>query len=174
LRVRTDLGYSFAQQAVVPSQGDWQPEMIEAIQTGQAVVRNPEPTGGERLAAARVGDGDGGQALALPLKVREEVVGALSFYKDVEGGAWTPAETELLGRLVEQLGAALESAQLYQETQRRAAREQSIRQVTEQMHRTVDVEAILQNTVVELAKALGVPRAYVRLGTEAELLRNGE
>ncbi len=38
------------------------------------------------------------------------------------------------------------------------------------MRGAVDVEAILQNTVAELARALGVPRAYVRLGTESELL----
>jgi GAF domain-containing protein len=77
---------------------------------------------------------------------------------------------ELLQRLVDQLGAALESAQLFQETQRRAAREQAIRQITERMRSAVEVETILQNTVSELARALGVPRAYVRLGTEAELL----
>jgi hypothetical protein len=78
--------------------------------------------------------------------------------------------------MVDQLGAALESAQLYQDTQRRAAREQAIRQITERMRSAVEVETILQNTVSELAKALGVPRAYVRLGTEAELLssRGGE
>ena len=67
------------------------------------------------------------------------------------------------------MGLALESAQFFQETQRRAAREQTIRQVTERMRSGVNVEAILQNTVTELARALGAPRAYVRLGTEEEL-----
>jgi GAF domain-containing protein len=71
---------------------------------------------------------------------------------------------------VEQVGTTLESARLFQETQRRAAREQAIRRITERMRGAVDVEAILQNTVAELARALGVPRAYVRLGTESELL----
>lgn len=169
---RPEWGYSFVHQTVLPSQGDWQPEMVEAVQTGHAVVRSTDPVGGEPLEAARPGDGAGGLALALPLRVRDDVIGVLSFYKDAKDGAWRAEEAELLQRLVEQLGAALESAQLFQETQRRAAREQAIRQVTEQMHRSVDIEAILQSTVVELAKALGVPRAYVRLGTEQELLPN--
>jgi GAF domain-containing protein len=96
------------------------------------------------------------------------VIGALGFAKDA-GQTWSPAESALLERLVQQMGSALESAQFFQETQRRAAREQAIRQVTERMRSAVNVEAILQNTATELARALGAPRAYVRLGTEAEL-----
>jgi GAF domain-containing protein len=170
LRSRVDWGYSFDRQTIGPVEGDWQSEMIEALQTGQAVVHGPEHIADTGPDLVKGEDGVKGPALAIPLKVREDTVGVLGFYRDAGDRAWTPGETELLQRLVDQLGAALESAQLYQETQRRAAREQAIRQITERMRSTVEVETILQNTVSELAKALGVPRAYVRLGTEAELL----
>lgn len=155
LRTRADWGYSFDLHAVMPVQGGWQPEMLQAMQSGQPAEGSSAETG---------------SGLAIPLRVREEVVGVLSFYKDSSDEMWTARETELLRRLVTQLGVALESAQLFEETQRRAAREQSIRQVTEQMQSAVGVEDILQSTVAELARALGAPRAYVRLGTEAELL----
>jgi GAF domain-containing protein len=170
LRSRVDWGYSFDQQTLGSVEGDWQPEMLEALQTGQAVLHGPEHVATDGTAISEGVDGLQGPALALPLKVRQDTIGVLGFYKDAGDGAWTPGEMELLQRLVDQLGAALESAQLYQETQRRAAREQAIRQITERMRSTVEVETILQNTISELAKALGVPRAYVRLGTEAELL----
>jgi hypothetical protein len=157
--------------------------MIDAVRAGKMVVRNaalasgayPETVAGEgpeslveeySLAAG----GLRGPALALPLKMRDDVIGVLSFHKDPEDEAWTSSEMEMLHRLTDQLGAALESAQLFEQTQRRAAREQAIRQVTDQMRRAVDVEAILKSTVAELAEALGVPRAYIRLGTEMELL----
>jgi GAF domain-containing protein len=198
LRSRRDWGYTFAHHAVAPAQGEWRPEMIEAMQTGRAVIRSSdlnsaeifEEQGDQAALSSRrqdgipgVTEGEGilesaGQpteaepVLALPLKVREDTIGALGFYRDAQDGEWTPEETQLVQRLVDQLGAALESAQLFQETQRRAAREQAIRQITERMRSAVDVEAILQSTVVELAKALGAPRAYVRLGTEAELLHS--
>jgi GAF domain-containing protein len=165
LRGRTDWGYVLAHQTFVPVPKDWQPEMIETMRTGRAVVRSSEPVEG-----TEAGDGASGPMLALPLKVRDDVIGALSFYKDSGDAAWTDDEMELLHRLVDQLGAALESAQLFQETQRRAAREQAIRNVTEGMRRSVDMETIVQSTLAELARTLGVPRAYVRLGTEAELL----
>jgi len=170
LHSRGDWGYSFDQQAVRPAEGSWQPEMIEALRTGQIVVHGPEHV---TVTSTEVDRGENGAeepVLALPLKVREDTVGVFGFYKNAGDRAWTPGETLLLQRLVDQLGAALESAQLYQETQRRAAREQAIRQITERMRSAVEVETILQNTITELAKALGVPRAYVRLGTETELL----
>jgi GAF domain-containing protein/HAMP domain-containing protein len=107
--------------------------------------------------------------IAMPIVVRDQTIGTLVFSKETEakaGRTWSDDEVALMRAMVEELGQALESARLYQDTQRRAAREQTIRQVTEQMRRAVDVEAILQSTVVELAKAMGAPRAYVRLGTE--------
>jgi GAF domain-containing protein len=170
LRSRTDWGYSFVHQSVTSIQGGWQPEMLEALRTRRAVVRGPTPLEAKSPTPLEEGDGAGGAALAVPLKVREDVIGVVGFYKDSADETWTPDEMQVLQRLVDQLGATLESAQLFRETQQRAAREQAIRQVTEQMRRAVDIEMILQSTVVELANALGAPRAYVRLGTEAELL----
>jgi GAF domain-containing protein len=142
--------------------------MLKALDLQKVVLASPG-TDGEQSDRAAAGDGKGDSVLALPLRVRDQVIGALSFHRDAQDRPWLVEEVRLLERLVDQLGVALESAQLFQETQRRAAREQAIRQVTEQMRRSIDMETILQNTVVELAKALGVPRAYVRLGTEAEL-----
>ena len=136
--------------------------MVEAVRTGGVVVDG----GGSEKGPA----GDGTAAtLALPLKVRNDVIGALSLHKRADEQNWTAAEIELVQRLVDQIGTALESARLFQETRRRAAREQTIRRITEQMRKSVDVESILQSTVAEVARALGVPRAYVRLGTEDEL-----
>jgi GAF domain-containing protein len=173
LSTQPRLGYSLAGQAVVPVEGAWQPEMLAAVRTGEPVVQAAG-------APSARGSGDGseageeaGAALALPLKVRSDVIGVLSLHKDPGEGNWAAAEIELVQRLVEQVGTTLESARLFQETQRRAAREQAIRRITERMRGAVNVEAILQNTVAELARAMGVPRAYVRLGTESELLGTG-
>ncbi len=167
LGTRADWGYAFADQAIAPVETAWQPEMLEAVRSGQTVLGGldlAEPLEGDR----ERGGSSGGSTVAIPLKVREEVVGVLGFAKDASE-TWSAAESALLERLVQQMGLALESAQFFQETQRRAAREQAIRQVTERMRSAVNVEAILQRTVTELARAVGAPRAYVRLGTEEEL-----
>jgi GAF domain-containing protein/HAMP domain-containing protein len=156
LQARPDLSFRSDEHGVIRAGDVWRPEMEQALRTGQTVQDNGP-------------DVDGRQPLAVPIKVRGEVVGVLDTYKPVGAGAWTLEEIALVEAIANQLDSALESARLYQDTQRRAAREQAIRQVTDRMRRAVDVEAILQNTVSELTKALGTPRAYVRLGTEVEL-----
>ncbi len=162
LQAGPDRGYRSDEQGITDAGDAWWPEMEQALQTGQTI--RSDGSDAER---------DAKQLLAVPIKARGEVVGVLDTYKPAAAGDWTSDEVDLLEAIADQLGEALESARLYQETQRRAAREQAIRQVTEQMRRAVDVETILQNTVTELAKALGAPRAYVRLGTEAELRPGG-
>lgn len=162
LRSTSAPAYRSDEQGVSDASDVWRPEMEKALQTGQTVQ----------------GDGGGGgpedkRLLAVPIKVRGEIVGVLDTYKPVGAGGWTSDEVLLLETIADRMGDALESARLYQDTQRRAAREQAIRQVTERMRRAVDVEAILQDTVTGLAKALGAPRAYVRLGTEAQLRSGG-
>ena len=170
LHSRPEWGYRYVQGSVVRADGDWTPEMRSALQSGQPVVQNPQSV---KTDSSVAGDGIAhreGAALALPLRVRGDVIGVLSVSKEAEGEIWTGQQVEVLQRLVDQLGAALESARLFGDTQRRAAREQAIRQVTEQVRSAVDVEEILRNAVAELARAMGAPRAYVRLGTEAGLL----
>jgi GAF domain-containing protein len=173
LSTQPRLGYSLVGQAVVPVEGAWRPEMLAAVRTGEPVVQGVGTSSAVESGDDPATDEEAGAVLALPLKVRSDVIGVLSLHKDPDEGDWAPAEIEVVERLVEQVGTTLESARLFQETQRRAAREQAIRQITERMRGAVDVEAILQNTVAELARAMGVPRAYVRLGTESELLGRG-
>lgn len=152
LQARPELSYRSTERGVVSAGDVWRPEMEQALQSGQTIR----------------GDGtapDDKRPLAVPIKVRGQVVGVLDTYKPAQAGDWTADEVALLEAIAAQLDSALESARLYQETQRRALREQAIRQVTERMRRAVDVEMILHNTVAELARVLGAPRAYVRLGT---------
>jgi hypothetical protein len=74
----------------------------------------------------------------------------------------------LVEEMADRLALALESARLFEETQSRVRRERTIRQITEQVRRAVDVETILQTTVAELGEIIGAPRVYVRLGAGAE------
>jgi GAF domain-containing protein/HAMP domain-containing protein len=156
LRARPDLAFLESASGTARASHIWRPEMEQALRTGQTVQGDDS-------------DASGQLPLAVPIKIRGEIVGVLDTYKPAGAGGWTSEEVALLEAIADQLDSALESARLFQDTQRRAAREQAIRHVTERMRRAVDVETILQTTIAELAGALGVPRAYVRLGTETEL-----
>lgn len=102
------------------------------------------------------------QMLAVPLQSRGQVIGELAAYVSA-AQPWTTEQRELLETLAEQLGVALESARLYQDTQRRAAREQVTREITDALQRAVNMETLMRIATEELNRTLRGSHAYVRL-----------
>jgi GAF domain-containing protein/HAMP domain-containing protein len=146
LGTRTHWGYRYANQSVAPAEETWRPEMLEAIQTGEMLESDTgEPT------------------LAMPLKVRDHVVGALRFNKGEDGGHWTADEIVLIETLTEQLGVALESARLYQDTQRRAARERLVNEITARIRSSMTLEAVLNSAVREISHLVEANYAAIDL-----------
>jgi GAF domain-containing protein len=168
LRTRTDWGYRYAQKSIAPAKGDWRAVMRQAARTGQTVQgsprrarslrrgRSPEPAAG--------GDGAGEPTLAIPLKLRGQVVGVLGFRRGESDERWTTEAVTLLETLAEQLSVALESARLYQDTQRRAEYERLSGEATARMRETMDVDAVLQTAVHEMRQILDLAEVEVRMG----------
>ena len=146
LRTRPDLGFLSDEHGIVPVSEAWLPQMERALETG-------EITPGE----------DGGRTLAIPVKVRGQVIGVIDASKPVTGEAWAAEEIALMQTLAEQLGMALESARLYQDTQRRAARERLIGEVTSHMRESLDIERVLQAAVRQFGQTLGADEVKIRL-----------
>jgi GAF domain-containing protein len=142
------LGFYSNARATAPAGDLWQPEMKSALQTG-STTRD---------------EGDA-RRLAVPVKVRGEVIGVIDFSKSAKGSAWTAEEIALTESLTEQLGTALESARLYQDTQRRAAREQIIGQITSRMRATLDVETVLETALNEIHRAMELDEVTIHLAT---------
>ena len=101
---------------------------------------------------------------AVPLAVGDEWLGySLALTRNPH--SFTPGEMRVYESVNRQAAIALRSARLYEEAQKRAHREQLIREITSKMQGTPDLETILNTAVEELGKALGVSRAFVRLST---------
>jgi len=159
LQARPDMGYRSDEHGVITLEETWRPEMVRALQE-KKVIR---------------GDGAGEEEkipLAVPIRVRGEVIGVLDTHKPAEEGGWTDEEVALLEELTDQLGEALEGARLYRDTQRRAAREQLISHVVNRMRSAVDMETLMQTTIREVANILGVSSAFVQLGIGAGVVRD--
>lgn len=159
LQAQPDLGYRSGEQGVVKVAGAWRPEMEQALLKG-TIVRS---------------DGDDEEAtLAVPIKVRGEVVGVLGTYRPADIGDWTDEELVLLETLIDQLGEALEDARLYRDTQRRAAREQLMGHIVDRIRRAVDMDTLMQTTIRESAAVLEATSAFVQLSRKAEAVRDGD
>jgi GAF domain-containing protein/HAMP domain-containing protein len=161
LRTQLDLGYRSHAGGVTPAEDAWRGDMERALQEGRTVQGNGTGVE-ERL------------PLTVPIKVRDDVIGVLDTHKLAEDGEWTPDEIFLLETLAEQLGEALESARLYQDTQRRAARERLTREITDKMRRATSVEGIVQVAVDELFDIMKTSRTFVRLETAPSVQDTGK
>lgn len=106
--------------------------------------------------------------LMLPMVAARRPTGLL-LVASRQPHAWTDTELRTFRSLSDHVAIAVENIRLLEEAKAHATREQIIRQITEQMRRAVDMETILKTTVANLGRAMGVPRVYVRLGTEAAL-----
>jgi len=102
--------------------------------------------------------------MAIPLKVREQVIGVLDAYKPSGASDWTDDEVALLQALVDQLGVALEGARLYQDAQRRATQDRILGQVAGRMRETLDMDEVVKTAVREIGEALGTVEVEVRMG----------
>lgn len=139
LRAEGEKGYRYVGQAVTPAEGDWKPEMREAVRSGESVERNTTDR----------------STLAIPIKIRDQVIGALSFHKAAPDEGWTTSEKELLEILTEQVEVALESARLFEESQNRATHERLVGEIAARLRASTHIETVLQTTLRELGQLLG-------------------
>ena len=105
----------------------------------------------------------GSTSVAIPIKVRDQIIGVVDGRKSAHAGGWSAEELELLEALTEQLNVAIEDARLYQDSRRRAAREELIGEITAQMRGTLDVETIIETAVQEIGQSLDLSALEVRL-----------
>jgi len=106
---------------------------------------------------------DDGLTAVIPIKSRGNVLGGIKLSRSEDSGEWTQDQLALAETLSEQISTALDSARLYQDTQRRAAREQLIGEVTSQMRETLEMKAVLNTAAREISEALGLAALDVRL-----------
>ena len=149
VRVRSNLGFVSDQRGIALAGDLWEPQMNKAMQTGEIAP----------------GDGDE-TALAIPIKVRGNVIGVVDAHKPDSASEWTADEIALIETLTEQLGEVLESVRLNQDTQRRAAQERLAGEVTTRMRESLDMETVLKTALDEMYRALGLDEIVIRQTTE--------
>ena len=169
LHEQPNLGYRYFQGDVVPLTGPPKSEASMPEANAQGANAQGADAQGADGETEYVEPAPELPEIALPLKVRENVIGTINVHKSGETGDWTPDEVSLLETLTDQLGVALEGARLYQEAQHRATRERLVGEVTARMRETLDVDTMLKTSVIEIRRALDIAEVEVRLDTTQTL-----
>jgi len=145
LRTQPELGFlATSTQDTRPTTGDW--DFASLTEAHQGDITHIDQ-----------------RTIAIPIILRDQLLGAVRLKKPDDANPWTNDEIELMDSLIDQLEVALESARLYRETQRRAEREQRVTEITTKIRATTDPQTMLRTAVSELKDALQAHRAQVVL-----------
>jgi GAF domain-containing protein len=126
------------------------PEVVSAVQNGQ-VVANPVNGSNEKRAT-----------MAVPVKLRGEVIGVLHVESDNPSREWQEDEISLVEAVAERAAFAMENARLFQDARRRASKEQMISEASARISSAVNIENILQTTAEELERVLGGSEVLIK------------
>jgi GAF domain-containing protein len=148
MRALTNLGFVRDRSGLKPTAEVHDDHMQRAFQKGQAIFDPAEPA-----------------IISLPIQVRGQTIGVVKTRKKGQG-AWTDEEIRMIENMNEQLSVALDSARLYQETQRRAERERLVGEVTAQMRESLDVDTVLQTAVQQIRTALNLDSVKIVMSPE--------
>lgn len=158
IRTLPTTDFEAAQPDVEVQSERFQPALEKALVQQQVVAlasENDGETGGKGAYTV----------LGAPIRLRDEVIGILGICR--EGGAgsvWTEAERALIAAVTERLALAADNIRLFEDVQRRAAREQLVGEVTTRVRESLDMDAMLQTAIREIGDALGLAEVEVRMG----------
>lgn len=101
------------------------------------------------------------QNVIIPLYLRDEAIGEIEL--EFAGGEISQTQLDFLQAISAQTSTALENARLLDETQRAAAKEQKLNDLSSQFSRALTIEEILKTAVIEFGKLPSVSEASISL-----------
>jgi GAF domain-containing protein len=143
-------GYLFRNNRLNRVQGEWSATMIAAASSAETTLEQ------ER----------GRPTLAIPIRAGEDVIGVMRLQKAEGSLGWSANEIDLAETLSARLSEALDSARLFQETQRTAAYQQLTSEISTQMRETLDIDSVLRTAAQELGEAFKAKEVVIRLNNQ--------
>lgn len=124
------------------------------------VLENPDPTIIE-LIKNRDSHQIIGQNLLCPIWVKGHLLGVIRLKKREKEKDWTNQEIIIYQSIANRIGAALESARLYEQSVKKAERERLVSEIGSKLRSSNQPEKILQIAVQELRRVLHATQAQV-------------
>ncbi len=143
----------------------------QVIITGKPVLKllTAEELADQSEVAGAMGDVNRPSASLLyaPLQIGPRTIGVLSV-QSYQLNAYTNEHVQIVGSVASQVAVAIQNARLFEQVQRTARREQTLRELTARVRSSSDPDTIVRTAVRELGLALG-RQTFIRLGDAAQL-----
>jgi GAF domain-containing protein len=130
--------------------------------SGVSTLINPELY----LESAK-GDNPYEDKLVIPISLRNSKIGQITLKRRGKNSKWSEREQQLGNQIANQVALALENARLLEETQLRAAREQTISNMSSRFGQTTDMDTLLKLAVQELHQLPNITEASIFIGKTA-------
>ena len=113
---------------------------------------------GQAGATGEINDGQSrarlrGASLSLPIRLRGEVIGSVDI-RAPGNRQWDPDELEIINAILERAALAMENARLLAESQRRAAKERAIGEISAKIGARAKIDDLLKTAAEELSRTL--------------------
>lgn len=145
------LGFDIASYADSFTVADDLPEDIRmGLEAGEVIVK----------------EGEEYQHISVPISIREQVVGAMSFRLSARRRA-SSYQIELLQNVVQRLGLALENRRLVEQSQLQAQRESRANEIGGLLLSTTDIESVLAIAAERFNQVLGAIQTQIHLQPQA-------
>jgi GAF domain-containing protein/HAMP domain-containing protein len=112
--------------------------------------------------------------LVVPLISMGETIGLILMETDEQNRRFREDDLRLADQIGLQVSTAIDVANLFEQTERRAEKEKLISEVTTHIRETLDIETVLKTAAREMRRALNLVEVEIRLGTLEVDGQNGE
>jgi GAF domain-containing protein len=147
--------YEYDGMQVISVPHDLPPELLRQLENGKPIILDQ-------------GDGKAKNTLMIPLMLLNQVIGVIGLEQEDPNRSWTNEEIAIAQAAANRAALTLENARLLDESQRRAAREQAIGQISAKIGAGTEIETILKTAIRELGTQIGGVQITVEIGNESE------
>ncbi len=132
------------------------PDLLKRLESGKPViVRKGVSLGGRDQST-----------MMIPLMLLNQVIGVIGLEQEDPEHIWTEDEIAIAQAAANRAALTLENARLLEESQRRAAREQTISNISAKIGAGTEIELILKTAVRELGSQISGAQVLVELGSD--------
>jgi GAF domain-containing protein/HAMP domain-containing protein len=108
-----------------------------------------------------------GAALSLPIKLRGEVIGSVDV-RSADNRPWDQDELDIVTAIIERAAIALENARLLAESQKRAAKERIIGEISSKISMQSEINELLKTAAQELGRSLPGAEIAIQFNKDTE------
>ena len=108
-----------------------------------------------------------GSFISLPVKLRGEVIGAVEV-RSPDNQSWNQDDLDVVTAIIERAAIAMENARLLAESQKRAAKERTIGEISARISAQSDIDELLKTAAQELNRTLPGAEIAIQLNDHEE------